>query len=125
MPVCSITRIEPRPGHAKTVRRMSNGIAKQMARSSGFLEGRMMIDKGALWTMSLWSDEASMTGFRDTGVHRDAMPETKRLIARFDTVRCLQRSLPSWRDASSLMADAHGEETAAKRTWLSRGVKRA
>jgi len=56
--------------------RVSAEINAQCARSRGFLGGALLPEgRMVFWTRSVWSDVEAMKAFRDSGVHREAMPK--------------------------------------------------
>ena len=48
---------------------------RQVRRAPGFVAGRLGVERSlAFWTITVWSSEEAMRAFRNTGVHRRAMP---------------------------------------------------
>jgi hypothetical protein len=76
MPVVSITRLRVRswrqlPSFAWHTWRSQ----RQARRTPGCMQGSVGNAAGlAFWTATMWSDEAAMKGFRNTGAHQRAMP---------------------------------------------------
>ena len=73
----SITRLRLRklssvPGFVRDTAR----IFKQASESAGFLGGAALVEgRLVAWTRTAWESEAAMKAFRDSGVHREAMPK--------------------------------------------------
>ena len=80
---------------------LNEGVVRQLVRSPGFREGRLLVDAHlTAWTMSSWDSEESMRAYRDTGAHRAAMPKLaawcdEASVARFED----RADLPSWDEA--------------------------
>lgn len=54
---------------------ISQKINAQCACAPGFLEGALLPEgRLVFWTRSAWENAEAMKAFRDTGVHREAMP---------------------------------------------------
>lgn len=77
MPHNSITRLRLRSIFTlPAFLRVSAEINAQCARSRGFLGGALLPEgRMVFWTRSVWSDVEAMKAFRDSGVHREAMPK--------------------------------------------------
>lgn len=51
-------------------------VTRQVVRSPGFFGGKLLVDRGrTFWTVTVWSSQESMRGFRNSGVHRQVMPK--------------------------------------------------
>src|SRR6185369_10375782 len=77
MPCVSVTRLRLRGWLFVPRFLFTNGpIARQLRKAPGFLAGSLMMDAHrTFWTISLWSDHASMLAFRNGGSHAKAMPK--------------------------------------------------
>jgi hypothetical protein len=75
---------------------------RQAQRSSGFLGGRLMPDRGnTFWTVTAWKDEAAMRAYRGSNAHMKAMP---RLLDWCDEASVAHweqpgAELPDWAEA--------------------------
>jgi hypothetical protein len=48
---------------------------RQLARASGFLGGRLLVDASrTFWTLTVWENESEMKAFRSAGAHARVMP---------------------------------------------------
>jgi hypothetical protein len=76
--------------------------ARQLARSPGYLGGKLLIDRHrTFWTVTAWDDEAGMRAFRSSGAHRQVMP---RLLSWCDEASIAHWTqdgpeLPDWLEA--------------------------
>lgn len=80
---------------------------RQAERSQGFLNGRLMRDKGnAFWTVTAWKDEAAMRAYRGTGAHMKAMPKLLDWCDEASVVNWEQpgEELPGWAEAHRRMS---------------------
>ncbi len=73
----SITRLRLRSVFSlPAFARASRAISAQAAVSEGFLCGAVLAEGWMVfWTRTSWESEAAMKAFRDSDVHRDAMPK--------------------------------------------------
>lgn len=81
--------------------------ARQAERSPGFLLGRLARCPGnVFWTVTAWTDEAAMNGYRTAGAHRAVMPKLLDWCDEAAVVHWNQESseLPSWPEAHRRMA---------------------
>lgn len=77
-------------------------IVQQLTRSSGFRKGKLLIDKHrTFWTVTMWSDQASVRQFRDAASHRIAMPKLLNWCDEASLAHWEQSgdTLPDWPDA--------------------------
>lgn len=50
-------------------------VIRQLRRAEGFVGGKLLVDRNRVfWTLSVWSEQASMSRFRGRGAHKKAMP---------------------------------------------------
>jgi heme-degrading monooxygenase HmoA len=80
---------------------MANAAARQSQRSPGFLGGRLRVERGrTFWTMSMWASGADMAAYRDSGVHREALPRLAGWAeeAFFTAWSAPDTDLPRWKD---------------------------
>lgn len=77
MPLVSVTRLRPRSiRFLPTVILHSWRSKKQLRGASGFMGGYLASGpKFALWTVTVWADEASMRSYRNSKSHVKAMPK--------------------------------------------------
>ncbi len=100
MPVISVTRLKL--GSLWFLPQFlwaNNSINRQVARSRGFLRGRLLVDKGlTFWTTTAWNDEASLKAFRDSGPHKAAMRKLPAWCSEATSLHWTQESdnLPDW-----------------------------
>jgi hypothetical protein len=77
-------------------------VVRQLTASPGFRKGRLLIDKHrTFWTLTLWSDQASVRQFRDAAAHRVAMPKLLNWCDEASLAHWEQSedALPDWTDA--------------------------
>ena len=77
-------------------------VVRQLTASPGFRKGRLLIDKHrTFWTLTLWSDQASVRQFRDAAAHRVAMPKLLNWCDEASLAHWEQSedALPAWPDA--------------------------
>lgn len=109
MAFVSVTRLRPRgfrflPAIAFHTWRS----ARQIRRASGFIEGYLASGpKLTLWTVTLWTDEASMLAYRNISHHLKAMPK---LIGACDEAAVVhwvaaQMQLPAPEEAANRMRE--------------------
>lgn len=118
MTFISVTRLRLRairflPGFAMHAIRTRN----QVRQATGFEAGALLPDHDwTFWTMTAWTDEASMRRYVMGGAHRSAMPSLVRWCdeasvvhwTQADTVLTSGSNLPPWEDADRRMrADGH------------------
>jgi heme-degrading monooxygenase HmoA len=64
-----------RPRDVPAFFRTALAVARQSKGSPGFRGGSLRVEPTrTFWTLTAWEDAASMSAFRDTGAHREAMP---------------------------------------------------
>lgn len=82
---------------------------KQVRHAPGFLDGSLLADRGwTFWTMTAWSDEASMRSYMTTGAHRVVMPKLLDWCDEASVVHWTQpeAGLPSWAEADRRMRES-------------------
>ena len=95
----------------------SGAAARQAKASTGFLRGRLLVDKRRVfWTLTAWSDIEAMKAYRDTGAHAAIMPK---LLDWCDEAavaywQAEDEGLPSWRQAHERIA-AQGRASRIRR----------
>ncbi|WP_210206715.1 DUF3291 domain-containing protein [Methylobacterium durans] len=77
--------------------------ARQAERAPGFLDGAVLGEPARLtfWTLTAWTDEATMRAYMLSGVHRAAMPRLldwcdEAAVARWEAA---EAALPGWAEA--------------------------
>ena len=128
MAFISITRLRPRsfryfPGIALDTWRSR----RQLRGTRGFIGGYLASGPGlALWTVTVWEDEASMRAYRNTAPHLKAMPK---LIGACDEAAVVHwtseaPAIPSPAEAAERMRQGRtsklrhpSPEHAAGQTW--------
>jgi hypothetical protein len=77
MPHHSITRLRLRSLFTlPAVARATRAIAEQCGAAPGFINGAILAEgRFVFWTRSAWDSADAMKAFRDSGVHREAMPQ--------------------------------------------------
>jgi|SRR5688572_11069041 len=88
---------------------LNERAVRQIISSPGFREGRLLGERDlSFWTATLWDDEASMRGFRDSGAHRQVMPRLVHWCDEASVAKWHDRdTLPSWQETYERMK-AHG-----------------
>jgi heme-degrading monooxygenase HmoA len=72
--------------------------ARQTGRSSGFLRGRVLPDRGmTFWTITLWQDEQAMRNYRSSGRHG--------LIMRRLAGWCSEAAVVHWTSSDAELPD--------------------
>ena len=107
MPILSITRLRIRSWRSlPRFLWLNERTVRQLRRSSGLLSASLLADRHRVfWTMSLWESEAAMRGYRDTGVHREAMPKLVNWADESSVARIVDvAALPGWPEAHALLA---------------------
>ncbi|KQP40602.1 hypothetical protein ASF49_20540 [Methylobacterium sp. Leaf104] len=107
MPFISVTRLRIRalrflPGFALHAVRTRN----QVRAAPGFIGGALLPDRSwTFWTMTAWTDEASMRAYILAGAHRRAMPRLVHWCDEASIVHWVQDAadLPSWAAADARM----------------------
>ncbi len=90
MTFVSVTRLKPRNLlHLPSIAIHTWRSRAQIETAPGFRGGYLATGPGfALWTVTLWTDEAAMATFRAAGAHRRAMPSLAR--------SCSEASITHW-----------------------------
>jgi len=103
MPIVSVTRLKLRSiWFLPQFLWMNSSVTRQIVKARGFLRGRLLVDKGlTFWTTTAWSDEVSLRAFRDSGVHKRAMPKLPTWCCEATSVHWNQDDdqLPDWNHA--------------------------
>jgi hypothetical protein len=79
---------------------------KQLKRSAGFLGGQELVDKGlTFWTLTMWSIDTDMKGFRNGTQHRKAMQKLPYWCNEASYVHWEQEDarLPDWQTVYTKM----------------------
>jgi hypothetical protein len=107
MPFVSVTRLRLR-----SVRFLPKfvvytlGANRQVARSAGFLGGRLQADRRwTFWTLTCWDSQQDMRAYITTGDHMRAMPHLLEWCDEASLAHWVQpdAALPSWADAEDRM----------------------
>jgi len=80
---------------------------RQARRSPGFLAGQLAAEPtSAFWTITAWRDQAAMRRYRDSGAHRETMPQLKAWCDEASVVHWEQEEvrLPGMAEALERMA---------------------
>jgi hypothetical protein len=88
---------------------MNERTVRQIRRSIGFREGRLLADSDlTFWTLTLWDSNAAMRAFRDSGAHRVVMPKLLTWCDEASVAQMTDRAaLPDWEEGHGWMR-AHG-----------------
>ena len=88
MPFVSVTRLRVKSFiYLIPFMRANEASVKELKKSQGLLMGKELIDKNfTFWTLTIWENEESMKGFRNSASHREAM-----------------KNLPNWCDEASYL----------------------
>lgn len=81
----------------------------QTIHSPGFLGGKLLQDThGGAWTLTLWQDPTAMQQFRNSGAHRQAMPQLQKWCDQAVVVHWQQadQEVPNWQEAYQRMSSA-------------------
>ncbi len=81
---------------------------RQAERANGFLGGRLVREAGNIfWTLTMWTDEAAMRGYRSAGAHAYVMPKLLDWCDEASVVHWTQEpaELPSWPEAHRRLVD--------------------
>lgn len=80
-----------------TVGRWSGEVLAQLAARPGFLGGRLLIDRRcAAWTLTAWSDRASLDGFRKE--HAPVAARLGEVAVDSASTAWTADDVPSWRE---------------------------
>lgn len=99
MVVVTGTRLQARRWRFVPFMRASMASAKQAEQAPGFLGGTLLKDKRrAYWTITLWRDRESMSAFRNSGAHEEAMASIQELAEGFVSCTWEQdhHRMPTW-----------------------------
>lgn len=103
MVLVSVTRIQIHAVWRPAFLLLTWLIARQVARSPGYLGGRLLASgQGTYWTVTAWDDEASMRRFRDRGRHATGLRRSRRWAGSMDAARYEADSaaFAGWDDAA-------------------------
>jgi hypothetical protein len=110
MPTISVTRL-----HVRSFRFIVPFVvyalrsARQAARAPGFAGGRLDLEPAlGFWTVTVWDADASMREFRNSGVHRRAMPKLLNWCDEASYIHWQQdgREMPSIAEAHRRLLEA-------------------
>jgi len=59
------------------------------------------------YTMTLWNSEEELKDFARSGAHLSAMKTSKKMAKEIRTITIDSTALPSWKEAHSLLENAH------------------
>jgi heme-degrading monooxygenase HmoA len=78
----------------------------QTEHAAGFIQGRVMREaSNAFWTVTAWENDAAMTAYRGSGVHKIVMPKLIEWCDEASVAHWTQATaeLPSWAEAHRRM----------------------
>src|SRR5512132_670938 len=81
----------------------SHRVGRQARASAGFMGGKLLLDRRwTFWTLTGWTNDASMRTFRSSGVHAEVMPKlahwcNEAAVAHWEHAGV---ELPTWEEAS-------------------------
>jgi hypothetical protein len=104
MPFISVTRLRVRSVFSLLKFILANEASvKELRKTKGFLGGKELTDKHlTFWTLTMWTDEASMRVFRNSLPHRKAMQKLPFWCCEASYFHWTQQEavLPPWSVAS-------------------------
>ncbi len=110
MTIVSVTRFRPHSLlHLPAFAVHASRAISQLRQADGWIDGAVKRDTDhALWTMTVWTDEAAMVAYLSSGAHGVAMPSLGDLAVEASVVRWTADGpeLPDWSEAVERMKDA-------------------
>src|ERR1700676_3764505 len=108
MAFVSVTRLRLRSIFLPRFVWLNEQVVRQIVKSPGFREGRLLVDAHlTLWTITVWDSESSMRAYRDEGAHRRAMPELAAWCDEASVPRFANRAhFPTWDEAHAHMVSS-------------------
>ena len=109
MPLVSVTRFR-----ARSIRFIplfafhANRAIAQVRKADGFIAGEVQRQADrALWTMTVWRDQAAMLAYMTSGAHGKAMPHLRDWGIEASVIRWTQdgAEVPSWLEAARRMRE--------------------
>jgi len=100
MPFVSVTRLRVKSFiYLIPFMRANEASVKELKKSQGLIMGKELVDKNfTFWTLTVWKDEESMKGFRNSNSHREAMKNLPKWCDEASYFHWLQNesNLPNW-----------------------------
>lgn len=77
----------------------------QAQQSPGVVSVKSKIGWQAGYTITVWKDKESMMAFRNSGAHKEAMKDIKRVSNKYKTLHYESDDIPNWTQARQRLAE--------------------